>query len=159
MERRAPDEAPGCCIKTVQESTNRGEIQFSTFRKYGKSIISILLCEGLLAYLLVGIATYLLTGNFVISILLAALASATAPAATVDVIWEYRARGILSTTILAIVALDDGLSLILYALSKVFAESALTGKGFSVFHSLVRPTLELGSTLLLGIVIGIISVF
>ncbi|NIQ97086.1 MAG: sodium:proton exchanger, partial [Desulfuromonadales bacterium] len=109
-----------------------GEIRLSTFKKYGKNIFVILMCEGMFAYLLVGIFVYLVTKNAAISILLAALASATAPAATVDVIWEYRAKGILSTMILAIVALDDGLSLILYALSKVFAESIITGKEFSL---------------------------
>ena len=40
---------------------------------------------------------------------LGSIASATAPAATVDVLWEYKTRGILTTTVLAIVALDDGL--------------------------------------------------
>lgn len=132
-----------------------GEIQLSTFRKYGRSIFIILLCEGLLAYLLVGIFTFLVTGNIAISILLAALASATAPAATVDVIWEYRAKGILSTMILAIVALDDGLSLMLYALSKVFAESFITGADFSLIHSIAHPLLELGATIALGVAMGI----
>ncbi len=132
-----------------------GEIRLSTFKKYGKNIFVILMCEGMFAYLLVGIFVYLVTKNAAISILLAALASATAPAATVDVIWEYRAKGILSTMILAIVALDDGLSLILYALSKVFAESIITGKEFSLLHTVARPLLELGSTALLGIVMGI----
>jgi Kef-type K+ transport system membrane component KefB/predicted transcriptional regulator len=131
-----------------------GEIRFSTFRKYGKSIFVILLCEGLMAYLLVGVFTFLLTRNIAISILLAALASATAPAATVDVIWEYRAKGILSTMILAIVALDDGLSLVLYALSKVFAESFITGADFSLVHSMFHPLLELGATVALGGAMG-----
>lgn len=133
-----------------------GEIRLSTFKKYGKNIFVILLCEGMLAYILVGLFIYVLTGNVAISILLAALASATAPAATVDVIWEYRAKGILSTMILAIVALDDGLSLILYALSKVFAESFVTGKEFSLLHSIAHPMMELGSTILLGAAIGVI---
>jgi Kef-type K+ transport system membrane component KefB/predicted transcriptional regulator len=132
-----------------------GEIRLSTFKKYGRNIFVILICEGMFAYILVGLFVYALTKNVALSILLAALASATAPAATVDVIWEYRAKGILSTMILAIVALDDGLSLILYALSKVFAESFVTGKTFSFLHSITQPLIELGSTALLGVITGL----
>ncbi len=135
-----------------------GEIKVSTFRKYGKKIITILLFEGLLTYLLVGAAIYLFTRNVPLAILLAALASATAPAATVDVIWECRAKGILATSIIAIVALDDGLSLILYALSKVFAESAITGREFSVLGSLAHPLLELGGSLAIGVGMGFLII-
>jgi len=127
-----------------------GEIKLATFRKYGKKLITILLCEGLITYLLVGASVFLFTKNIPLAILLAALASATAPAATVDVIWEYRAKGVLATTIIAIVALDDGLSLILYALSKVFAESMITGKEFSILTSFAHPMMELGGAILVG---------
>ncbi|MFH1654671.1 MAG: cation:proton antiporter [Pseudomonadota bacterium] len=136
-----------------------GELKFSTFKKYGKSIITIMLFEGMFAYLLVGAACYIFTRNIALSILLAALSSATAPAATADVIWEYKAKGVLSATVLAIIALDDGLSLMLYGLSKVFAESAITGKSFSILHSLGHPILELGSSLLLGALTGVIINF
>ena len=132
-----------------------GEIKLETFRKYGKKIIAILLCEGLITYMTVGVAVYLFTKNIPLAILLAALSSATAPAATVDVIWEYRAKGVLATTIIAIVALDDGLSLILYALSKVFAESIVTGKEFSLLTSFAHPLLELGGALVVGLGMGL----
>jgi len=133
-----------------------GEIKLSTFKKYGSKIITILLFEGIVTYVAVGLAVYAFTANFPLAILLAALSAATAPAATVDVIWEYRAKGILATTIIAIVALDDGLSLILYALSKVFAESAFTGKSFSLLHSLGHPLMELGGSLLIGVGMGLV---
>ncbi len=133
-----------------------GEIKFSTFKKYGSKIVTILLFEGIITYMAVGLAVYAFTRNFPLAILLAALASATAPAATVDVIWEYRAKGLLATTIIAIVALDDGLSLILYALSKVFAEGALTGKTFSLLHSLAHPLMELGGSFVVGAGMGLV---
>ena len=132
-----------------------GEIKLSTFKKYGKSIFSILLSEGLLAFFVVGFGIYLFTRNFAVSILLGALASATAPAATVDVIWEYRAKGILTTTVLAIVALDDALSLVLYAIAKFFAISYITGVETNFLASLVSPAIEISSSLLLGFAAGI----
>ena len=92
-----------------------GELQFETFKKYGKQFAQILLWEGLAAFILVGSGTfgviYWVTGNLHASlaagIIFGAIASATDPASTVEVLWEYRAKGVLTTTIIAIVALDD----------------------------------------------------
>jgi Kef-type K+ transport system membrane component KefB len=133
-----------------------GEIKLDIFKKYGKSFLTILLCEGSLTFLLVGIAVTLITGKIYLGILLGALASATAPAATVDVIWEYKARGILSTTIFAIVAMDDAFALVLYGFSKVYAKSLMLGQDFSIYHTLAAPIFELGLSLGLGIGLGLL---
>lgn len=133
-----------------------GEIKLDIFKKYGKKFITILLCEGFLAFFLVGIAVTLITGKLYLGVLLAALASATAPAATVDVIWEYKAKGILATTIFAIVAMDDALALILYGFSKVYAKSLMLGQEFSIYHTLAAPIFELGISLAVGVGMGLI---
>src|SRR4030042_5392963 len=98
----------------------------------------ILLTEGLFAFLIVAVLTTLVgalfTGNWqsalALGLVLGAISSATAPAATVDVLWEYKTRGILTRTILAIVALDDGLALLLYGFAGSFA-GVLIGGGES----------------------------
>lgn len=133
-----------------------GEIKLEIFKKYGKSFLTILLCEGSLAFILVGVAVTLITGKIYLGVLLGALASATAPAATVDVIWEYKARGILATTIFAIVAMDDAFALILYGFSKVYAKSMLLGNVFSIYHTLAAPIMELTLSLALGIAMGLV---
>lgn len=136
-----------------------GEIKYDVFKKYGKSLFTILVSEGCLAFILVGIGVTLITGKLYLGVLLGALASATAPAATVDVIWEYKARGILTTTIFAIVAMDDALALILYGFSSVYAKSIMLGHEFSFLSTIVAPLMELGLSLGLGIVMGIIMTF
>ena len=133
-----------------------GEIRLDTFKKYGKKFLTILFCEASLAFFLVAIATTLITGKIYLGILLGALASATAPAATVDVIWEYKARGILATTIFAIVAMDDAFALILYGFSKVYAKSLMLGQDFSIYHTIAAPIGELGLSLGIGVGIGVI---
>ena len=83
-----------------------GELKYEIFKKYGKQFITILLAEGLFAFFIVTILTFLtgalLTGNWYASLalglVLGAISSATAPAATVDVLWEYKTRGILLQT-------------------------------------------------------------
>jgi len=133
-----------------------GELKYSLFKKYGRQFFSILLAEGLLAMLLVSALTILLTKNIPLGILLGALSSATAPAATVDVLWEYHSRGPLTSTILAIVALDDGLALFLYGFAFSFANALVAGGGLSFKIMLVQPLIEIFGSLLLGILIALI---
>jgi Kef-type K+ transport system membrane component KefB len=99
---------------------------------------------------------WLLTGNPVVALLLGALSSATAPAATVDVLWQYKSRGPVTTTILAIVAMDDGLSLILYGFAFGIAKSLYTGNGIAVGDVLLGPFIEIMGSLALGCGTGII---
>jgi Kef-type K+ transport system membrane component KefB len=133
-----------------------GELKYSLFKKYGKQFFSILLSEGLLAMLLVSTLTIVLTKNIPLGILLGALSSATAPAATVDVLWEYRSKGPLTSTILAIVALDDGLALFLYGFAFSFANVLVAGGELSFKIMLIQPLIEIFGSLLLGFLISLI---
>ncbi len=131
-----------------------GELKYTLFKKYGKQFFSILLSEGLLAMLLVSTLTILLTKNIALGILLGALSSATAPAATVDVLWEYHSKGPLTSTILAIVALDDGLALILYGFAFAFANVIVAGGELSLKIMLLQPLAEIFGSLFLGAAIA-----
>lgn len=130
------------------------ELRKSVFERFGNQLLIILFAEGLLAMALVtaGVAFY--THNMALAILLGALASATAPAATVDVLWEYKSKGPLTTAILGIVALDDGLALILFGFAMAFARVLLEGGTFSLVGGVGRPLLEIGGSLALGLVAG-----
>jgi len=106
--------------------------------------------------------SWLLTGNLAgslaLGLVLGAISSATAPAATVDVLWEYKTRGILTRTILAIVALDDGLALLLYGFATSFAGALLGGEHSSWLASLAVPLWEIFGAIALGAAIGLILV-
>lgn len=127
-----------------------GELKHSVFKKYGKQFFIILLSEGMLAMFFVSALTIAWTGNVALGILLGALSSATAPAATVDVLWEYHSRGPLTATILAIVALDDGLALVLYGFAFAFANVLIVGGHLSFQVMLLRPLVEIFGSLALG---------
>ena len=130
-----------------------GELKYEVFKKYGSQFFIILFCEGLFSMTLVAGLVWLWTGNPAIAILLGALSSATAPAATVDVLWEYRSRGPLTTTILAIVALDDAFSLCLYGFAVAFAEMYVSGNTKFSFV-LLGPLRGILSSLALGCTVG-----
>ena len=141
-----------------------GELHRDVFRKHGLRFITILLSEGLAAFIIVGIlvswASWMITGNLAAAIalgsVLGAISSATAPAATVNVLWETKAGGPLTTTVFAIVAMDDALALILFSITAGIA-TMLTGRGTEgIAGSLGHVGWELIGGAALGISVGFI---
>jgi Kef-type K+ transport system membrane component KefB len=126
-------------------------LRLNEIRKLGKSILFILIFEAFGAFLLVTAGVYALTQSWYTALIFGALSSATAPAATVDVLAEYDAKGPLTTTLLAVVGLDDALSLLLYSLAAAFAASLLAGgEALSLIEILELPFIEIGGSILLG---------
>ena len=142
-----------------------GELKTDVFRRYGKQFIAILLAEGVTAFIvvfvLVGLLGSIVFGNpayfWALGLLLGAIASATAPAATTDVLWEYKARGPLTTTVLGIVALDDALALMLFAIAASIVPGML-GAHASLLSAIARPVYEIGAGVIVGAVFSIILV-
>jgi Kef-type K+ transport system membrane component KefB len=131
-------------------------LHFTDLRRLGRTILAVLMCEGLGSFLLVASGVYLLTRSLPMALIFGALASATAPAATVDVLAEYRAEGPMTTTLLAVVGLDDALALLLFTFAATIAESALTGaEGFTAAPILSLSLKEIGGALLLGLLLGL----
>ena len=135
------------------------ELRFDRFKRYSRSIYSILLVESLFTFLLVATVTTLITKKLYMGLILGALSSATAPAATYSVLGEYKARGPLTLTTLSIVALDDALALILYGFASVFAKSMILHESVSIVKMLAMPLFEIMVSVLLGGVAGVILNF
>ena len=138
-----------------------GELKQEVIAKFGKQFIVILLLEGLVAYFSVVILTYIAgmlifdntTVALPLALLLGSIASATAPAATTDVLWEYKTKGPLTTILTGIVAMDDALALTLFAISASFANSLLGHKG-DLFMLFFKPVYEIGGAVILGVLAG-----
>jgi len=132
-----------------------GELTLRLLRSMGKGIIAIIIGESLGAFFIVFLGVYLLTGNLIISIIFAALAPASAPAGTVAVIHEYRAKGKLTDSILAVVGFDDGFAILIYAFAMAFVVLLLSSGMFSFTNIIITPLLEIIGAILLGGVIGL----
>ncbi len=91
-------------------------------------------------------------------LILGAIASATAPAATLMVVRQYKAKGPLTDLLLPIVALDDAVGLIVFAVSMGVAK-ALHGGEMSVVSVVVEPLLEIILSLILGALLGAVLSF
>ena len=92
------------------------------------------------------------------AIVLGAVASATAPAATLMVVRQYKAKGPLTDLLLPIVALDDAVGLVLFATSFGVAKALISGK-VDILSVIVEPILEVVLSLVLGFVMGMLFTF
>ena len=146
------------------------EFRWSSLKKTGKEATVIGILQAVIATLLVDaaligmhFALLKITGQDILplpaAILLGAIASATAPAATLMVVRQYKAKGALTSILLPIVALDDAVGLVLFAVSAGVAKAVLSGNGISVVSIVVEPLLEIVLSLVLGAVIGFALTF
>lgn len=93
-----------------------------------------------------------------VAIVLGAVASATAPAATLMVVRQYKAKGRVTDTLLPVVALDDAVGLVLFAVSFGIAKAMMVGK-LDPVSIIVEPLLEVLLSLALGLVMGLIFTY
>ncbi len=135
------------------------EFRISALRKTGRQATVVAIFQALTATVLVDLALYILHlflgDKLPVStcIILGAIATATAPAATLMVVNQYKARGPLTDILLPIVALDDAVGLIVFAVSNGVARALISGS-ISLVSVLVNPLLEIVCSLLLGSLLG-----
>jgi Kef-type K+ transport system membrane component KefB len=131
-------------------------LKFTELRKLGRNILGIVLFEAFGAFMLVGIGVFLITGSDVVALLLGAVATATAPAATMEVLSEYEAEGPLTTTLLAVIGIDDAVSLVLFSFAAAVAESLLVGEALSIIEMIELPLIEIGGSIVVGTAVGLL---
>jgi len=130
------------------------ELELSLLRRGGRKLFGILFFETLAAFTFVTLGFYLFLEDLPTALLFGALAAATAPAATADVLWEYRAKGVLTQMLLFILALDDIIGVILTRLAMAYAESSITAGAISFAQIGSLALIEIGGSLVLGVVLG-----
>ena len=141
------------------------EFRLAQIRKIGKRATVIGILQAVAATVLVDAA--LITLHFILgedkfplsaAIVLGAIASATAPAATLMVVRQYKAKGPVTDTLLPVVALDDAVGLVLFAVSFGVANALQMGR-VDVISVVVEPLLEVGLSLVLGAIMGVLISF
>ena len=138
------------------------EFRLSQLKQTGKQAFVIGVFQSVMASVLVDAAMILLhfiLGEKVLplpaAITLGAIASATAPAATLMVVRQYKAKGPVTDLLLPIVALDDAVGLIIFAVSIGIAQ-AMEGGTLNVISVIVNPLLEIICSLILGALMGVL---
>ncbi len=131
------------------------ELEFKLIRKLGRSIFLIALFEALLTFGLVTSVTWLISRDPALALILGAVSSATAPAATVLVLRENKARGELSSTLLGVIAVDDALCLMIFAVASAIARVLVADGTLSVQYVLFHPIQEILFSVIVGTLIGL----
>ena len=127
------------------------ELNKSTLSKLGSSIIIIAFFEGFLAFAFVTATFYIIEPTKLYrALIFGSIASATAPAATVYVIQQYKAKGPLTSTILGVVGIDDAIALTIYVFASLFAQSILLKTHLSVFKIIATPLYKISLSLIIG---------
>jgi Kef-type K+ transport system membrane component KefB len=135
------------------------EFRLEELKKTGRQALVIGIFQALVATLFVDLA--LLVVHFIMPdklsvaqlITLGAIATATAPAATLMVVRQYKANGPLTKLLLPIVALDDAVGLIVFAVSFGISKALVSGSA-DLISIIVNPLLEIVASLALGAVMG-----
>lgn len=130
--------------------------RLSSLKKNGSKVITITVLESVGAAILVFLTCYfILQLNFAFSVVLGALATATAPASTIMTIRQTGAKGDFVETLLQVVALDDVVCLVLYSVAISVADAVFSSAGFQIANILI-PVGKTLLMLLLGCLFGLL---
>lgn len=130
-----------------------GHFLLGTLKKLGRVMVMILFGQFFITFVIVTLGIYLWLHDLSIALLFGALATATAPAGTMAALHDCRAKGTLSTLTTAIVGLDDGLCILLFAFVIAFVKVSLGGT-FSIAAAVLTPLIEIFGALALGAALG-----
>lgn len=140
------------------------EFKLSEIKHIGKQAFVIGVFQAVVATLCVDVVLILLhyimpdIVTMPMAITLGAIAAATAPAATLMVVKQYKAKGPVTDILLPVVALDDAVGLVIFAASFGTASAMISGSA-NVLNLIVEPILEITASLLLGSVVALILTY
>ncbi len=137
-----------------------GKLSLPQLRRNGKQIILIMLGGMIVPFIFVLLGIYLLKGSLTLGLIFGALATTSAPAGTIAVIYEYRARGKLTDGIIAVVGLDDAFGILVFAVTMAIVTAITAGSNSIMSIETLWPAVkEIGGSILLGSVLGFVLTF
>lgn len=129
------------------------ELKWSYVKRLGKKPFIIGLICSLFTMFIVTLCLFLAGSSISLSLVMGALASATAPAAIMMIVKEYKARGEVTDTMLSVIAIDDIISVIIFGFTLVIA--AYFESGNTTLVGLLDPFVEIGVSLIIGTILGL----
>jgi Kef-type K+ transport system membrane component KefB len=149
-----------------------GSLRLEPLRKLGRSIVWITAFQSLGAWLIVTLLLVFLSPlilsipnatwsqtYFPMAFIIGAISAATAPAAIMAIINGYRAKGPFTTTLLAVVAFDDAIAVIAFAIALGISQSLVNSGGISLYQMLGVPFLYIAESIAIGIFFGFALIY
>lgn len=131
------------------------EFKLSYYKQVGISPVIIAIAESFGAIILVTGTLLLLGYNKNLSIMLGAIAAATAPAQTLMVINQYNSKGPLTSMLMSVVAIDDAVALIGFGIASTIVKLSSSTANTNIFISILQPLYEIVISVFLGFIISI----
>ena len=136
------------------------EFVLKEMKKLGTSVLIMTTAQVFGAVFCVFAMTYWVFGqDFAFSIVIASMSAATAPAATIMVIRQYKTYGPLTRTILPVVALDDAMGIMLFGIAMSIAKISIGATDHTFLQMISQPIIEIVGSLILGFIIGAILTY
>ena len=130
------------------------EFRLENLKAIGTPALIITMCESLGAVAFTMVITMILGFSPVICIMLGALSASTAPAATLLIVRQYKAKGPLTNMLLPVVAADDATGLIAYSICVSIAKGIVSHQAFSVMNTLILPVFGILEAIVIGGMLG-----
>ncbi|MFA6375315.1 MAG: cation:proton antiporter [Bacilli bacterium] len=131
------------------------EFQLSYFKKVGMKPIVIAFFESFFAVVFIFVVLLLFKVEIGFAIVLASIGAATAPAATLMVIKQYKAKGKVTETLMSVVAIDDATAMIFFGIA-IAISKALGSASTNITWTIFKPIIEVVVSLGIGFVVGLI---
>lgn len=135
------------------------EIDWKTLKEMSSKVFIILVIEAFFTFFFVAFLVLLITQELYLALLFGALSSATAPAGTAAVFWEFDCKGPLTATTMIILALDDIFAIILTDFAIDYAAIHLGGGRLNLFNLFYPMIFDIGFSVILGLVAGMMLSF
>jgi len=135
------------------------ELRSKTLGSRFKKLIVIVIIEATAAFWLVSLLLFIITGQWHIAILFGAVASATAPAATADVVWESEFEGPLTSSLMFVLAADDIVAVILTNSAIAYATFFYGATTLTMLEVIVLPILKIFGAAAIGAIFGFIYLY
>lgn len=134
------------------------EFKMEYFKQVGAKPIVIAFMESFFAVVMITLALWAFGFPLYFALTMGAVGGATAPAATIMVMRQYKARGELSQTILSVVAIDDASGLIFFGFATAIVRVLIGAHDQALWVSALMPFLEIGLSIVIGIAMGFVVV-
>jgi len=136
------------------------ELHIKELKRQGPGIMLVILTESFGAFIVVGLAVFLLTGDPALALIFGGIAPASAPAGTVAIIQEYRARGPLTKALYTVVGFDDGLGIIIFGFAFAVARTIISSRTgletMTLSAAVLTPFREIGLSVVVGLVMVLV---
>lgn len=132
------------------------EFKITYFKRVGLSPIIIAFMEALFAVIFVFVSLVCIGVDISFALVLSSIAAATAPAATIMVIKQYKSKGAVTETLLSVVAIDDAAALMLFSVCIAIAQTISKTTTISVGKTILSSLWEIFGAIIIGAILGFV---